>query len=110
MPALAPEVELLPVKVEHALLARRVAAFFQEVPGQVVGVLIARYFVQAEQREFDLGMSGIAMPLVLARSKDLTDKADILLDWLEQVFVFVVLVMCQRGFNQMATIVASSSC
>jgi hypothetical protein len=51
-------------------------------------------------------MSRISMALIFSRTKDLSNKLDIFLDWFEEVIVLVIFMMRQRPFDEMSRIVA----
>lgn len=50
-------------------------------------------------------MTGVAVPLVLGRSKGSTNEADVLGYRLEEDIIFIVVSMGQSCFNQMAGVI-----
>jgi hypothetical protein len=90
----------------HAVLAARVAALLDEVARQLVRLGAARRRVQPQQRQLDLRVPRVAVQLVLGRPEDGVDQRDVLLDRLQQEVVVVVVLVRERGLDQVAGVVS----
>lgn len=69
------------------------AAFGDEVVGEVVVALVAGECVEAEQRELDLGVAGVAVELGGPRAEGAVEKVDVFEYGVEEEGIFVVVVV-----------------
>ena len=100
----------LPDEIGLAILAGGVSTLFEEVSGEVVGVLVTGGRVETEQSEFDLGVAGVPVDLVLGGPEGLADETDVLEDWLQEEVVLVIVMVCQGSFDQVASVVPVEVC